>query len=236
MTGNRPSYTRQGARSTVSTGYLVTFTWSIFGAYVYAMNGKASCPQDLFGYHMVTWIVSISAFGVSLTTFLLAQCAPAMEMALFLIDAAVGGGCFLFMCGWFVVGNVRLWSTRPCNDIYYVSFEGALEIVTRQPDPGPCCDNSLWWWTETYFILTYVLAAIGLCCICAMAGAVAGTAQGREAAERLYRGENIEDVYTDFQHRSAGGNYGGSGSAPGKGETFHPYGRRVPTESSPLNV
>lgn len=152
------------------------------------------------------------------------------------LDMIIGGGASVFSFVWYCIGNGRVWATRPCEDTFIetVNADGSLTIVTI-PDHD-CCDNRLWWWTEGFFVITYVLLGIGVCCLCCMAGAMSSP-QFRDAAERMRRGENPNDVYADLQRQAAHDvstgrpSYSSDGSEPVVGR---PVGAPYQTEKSPL--
>ena len=85
---------RQNAQRGVSTGYLVTFVWSLLGFYYYGENGEAYCPEDLSGWHFINWTVSLGAFCVSLFAVLIARCSEKCSVAL---EGLLGGGCGIFL-------------------------------------------------------------------------------------------------------------------------------------------
>jgi hypothetical protein len=78
----------------------------------------------------------------------------------------------------------------------------AISTTTRTEDARDCCDPELWWWTETFFIVSYIMMALMCLCGCAAAASAAQNPNLREAADRLAKGERPDDVYADLERRA----------------------------------
>ena len=201
----------RATRSGVSTGFLYGFIWSIFAYYWYDRKGEAYCSTDLGKWHLVNWTVSLSAFSVSLLTFGVARCTKQFDVLMFSIDMVSGIGCTGFLIVWWIIGNTRLWGTHPCFQYHWEEVGGIwVEVYTEETED--CCDTNLWWNTQTYFIITYVFLGILVCCGCCMICMMAASPQMREAADRVRRGERMEDVIDSLRKggTSSGGSDGGS--------------------------
>lgn len=214
--------TTRATRSGVSTGFLYGFIWSIFAYYWYDRKGESYCSTDLGKWHLINWTVSLTGFSISLLTFAMSRCTKKFNASIFAFDTAVGIGLAGFLIIWWIIGNTRLWGTHPCFQYHWEEVGGIwVEVYTEETED--CCDTNLWWNTQTYFIITYVFLGVLACCGCCMLCMMASSPQMRQAAERVRRGEPMEDVMKDVM-KGSGAKPDSNGGGGGGGSAYSNYG------------
>ena len=136
-----------------------------------AEGGGAYCSEDLSGYLFVAAYTYL-ALCVSPVIFgILISCCPAVKNQLITLHglAQLGGG--LFGIAWFILGNMRLYSTEPC------AAAGA-----------GCCKPELYHAVHGWFVFMYVLlslvACVCCCGCCALWGSLAAAAAAAGANEK----------------------------------------------------
>ena len=148
--------------------------------YVAGRGGNVQCAEDLAGWLCINgWVAAGTGIFASflsivrLCAFLSGNFLFLMQDPTLKLDGFVGGLAGLFLFIWWIVGQGRLWASRPC---------APNELLSDPAERATCCDAGLWHATEGWFIFTYVILGLVpvLCCsvcCCMVASKVFGVGE-----------------------------------------------------------
>ena len=144
-------------------------------------SGVAYCSENLSGYLFVLAWVSLGQFCAPSFLAIASHCFPSCQKAIFLTNSATQVGANIFTFVWFIIGNMRLYSTQPCPH------------APRPDCASPACDSGLWNAVHGFFIFQYVVLGLFVCCCCCFFGGMGATIaagkQGRQPNEKTPLGE-----------------------------------------------
>ena len=168
----------QGMQGSGCAGLLVFIvTIAIYQNPAAGKGGDAVCSQDVTGYLFIAAWVALGQFLAPMGLGIL-NCftGAACEKPIFVLNAIsqVGAGVFGFV--WFIIGNFRLYATKPC------------ELPFDPKQSADCCSADLYGAVHGWFVFNYVMFGILLCCCCTCClGLAMGGASGAMAS--IYRNE-----------------------------------------------